>query len=613
MPRLVTALSVLSGLVLVFVAVLARADVATRYHTLVGAAVFAVVAVAVVIAALFTFLYMTVLRGVGWGWISGRFSAFVGFMLLRSHRVTPTMGTRLRESWARIVTTTPATAVVLALTGAALLLGALVLEGIQVHNAVADASSPAFVRTLQGCGVMVGCVALAQAAAWLVGRRAPYEVPRWLRIRTAVNLPTFISIVGVSIGVWALVLVLSVMQGFESDLRDKILRTNAHIVVEPADAADVLGDAFALTDAIEAMPGVAEAIPFAYGEVMMASSTNIAVNVVVKGMEPRALAGSEQLAGRVSPGDVAWLDTPYKLTGDRFRYPIGAQLGEAPAGSVAPSAFASGVAPVAELLPGVLLGVELASSLQVDVGSEIQVISPDGDVGPTGLRPKLRSFRVAGLFATGMYEYDQKLAYMAVDDAQRFLNLAGDLNRLEVRVAAAEDTDPVMAAISAWVAEHAPSLEVADWRQRNRSLFSALQLERIVMFIVLGFIILVASLLIVSSLVMVVVEKARDIAVLKALGAANRSIVRTFLMIGAVIGAVGSAAGLTIGGGFVLVMATYGVPLPAEYYINSVPVDFDPIEVGVVAFAAFLICLAATAYPARAAASLSPVEGLRHG
>ena len=599
------------ALVLPFVAVLARADLETQYHTLVGAAVLLVVLVALIIATLFTVLYLVTLSALAWPWISNRFSAFVGWMLLRSHRVTPTLGTRVRLTLAGASCGPRRNGYLIAAWSVGLLLGAASLEHFELQNAVAAALSPAFVRVAQASAIVLGALGLLIAGLRVLHHRTSIDhLPRWLRIRTGVNLPTFISIVGVSIGVWALVLVLSVMQGFESDLRDKILRTNAHIVVEPADAADVLEDPMALTDAITAMEGVEEAVPFAYGEVMMASSTNIAVNVVVKGMEPAALEASSQIRGRVSPGEIRWLDAPYKLVSDRFRYPIGAQLGHDDARGKPPSAFDTGRA---DLLPGVLLGVELAGSLQVDVGSEIQVISPDGDIGPTGLRPKLRAFKVAGVFTTGMYEYDQKLAYMAMDDAQRFLNLGGDLNRLEVRVRSAAATEPVMTAIGAWLGAHDAGLEATDWRQRNRSLFAALQLERIVMFIVLGFIILVASLLIVSSLVMVVVEKSRDIAVLKSLGAANRSIVRTFLMIGAVIGAVGTASGLTIGGGFVAVMATFGVPLPQEYYISSVPVDFDPFEVGIVAVAAFLICLAATAYPAREAASLRPVEGLRHG
>jgi lipoprotein-releasing system permease protein len=202
---------------------------------------------------------------------------------------------------------------------------------------------------------------------------------------------------------------------------------------------------------------------------------------------------------------------------------------------------------------------------------------------------------------------------MAMDDAARFFDFGSDVNHIEIRLHDAGRTDEAAAAIRGIVQGVTEKAKVTDWQERNKSLFAALQLERIVMFIVLGFIILVASLLIVSSLVMLIVEKSREIAVFKALGAADHTIVRTFLLIGSVIGAVGSASGLTLGVGTCLAIEHLGIPLPQEYYISELPVALEVGEVVLVGVAAFMICVLATLYPSREASALKAVDGLRHG
>ncbi|MCB9785976.1 MAG: ABC transporter permease [Deltaproteobacteria bacterium] len=614
MSRLLAILVGVSALAVAFAAALARAGVETRYYTLVSGQLFVVILLVVLVSSVFTLLYLLAFGRLGRRFIADRFPVFVGWTMLRSHRVTPTPRSRLAHAWHAAASRGRGPAlrdlVVACVLGAA----ALVLGTRTPWNTLAGALSPEFVLVLRVVCLSLAAYLLARAAVATMGGRGGEPPIARLRARTAVTLPTFISIVGVSIGIWALIVVLSVMHGFEEDLRDKILRTNAHIVVEPEDAAGVIGDPFEAQDAVRGVAGVIEANAYVHGEVMMASSTNIAVNVIIKGIDPDALARSEQLAGRVSPGDIHWLDAPEALMSDRARYPLVAEQEYERAHALDDDGVASGglgrTRRPPELLPGVLLGAELAVSLNADVGSEVQIISPDGDVGPTGLRPKLKSFRVAGIATTGMYEYDQKLAWMALDDAQRFFGMGADLNRLEVRLVSAEETD---AAVEAIRERLGPSLLVTDWKTRNKSLFSALALERVVMFIVLGFIILVASLLIVSSLVMLVVEKSRDIAILKALGASHRGVVRTFLVIGGVIGVIGSASGVTLGVATSLAIEHLGVPLPDEYYISSLPVQLDALEVSLVALAAFGICLLATLYPSREAAAMSPVEGLRHG
>ena len=610
MGRFVTILFALACCVVFFAGTLSSADLEARYYTLVGAQLFAVIAGVVLVSSIFTVLYLVVFGRLGRTLIEDRFSLFVSWTLARSHRVTPTLETRLRQIWRGLVDRPRKTGVKLLLFGAFLVALGLLLEHTVIWNRVELLFSAGFARTLQWMLYLVASPLLLAGTLSVVRNDETVDFPWQLKVRNAVTLPTFISIVGVSIGLWALIVVLSVMHGFESDLRDKILRTNAHIVVEPEEAAGVVGDYLALTDRLKDIPQVAEAQAFAHGEVMMASATNIAVNVIVKGMDAKDLAASEQLAGRISPGSPAWLDTPEMMLSDRSRYPLAQRQNEILGLSSSGSTYAKNNSAV---MPTILLGAELALSLGVEVGNDIQLISPDGDVGPTGLRPKLRSFRVGGVFRTGMYEYDQKMAYVTIVDAQRFFGLGSDVNRVELRLTSADHLDDVRSQVDAAIASSPSRLIAADWRERNKSLFSALQLERFVMFIVLGFIVLVASLLIVSSLVMLIVEKAREIAVLKALGASGSRVVKVFLLIGAVIGGIGSASGVTLGVVTCLAIEAFGIPLPQEYYITELPVDLDWGEVAIVGLSGFLVCILATISPAREASGLKPVEGLRHG
>lgn len=582
-----------------------------QFYGLVGAQLVGVILAVVLVSSLFTVIYLVAFGSLGRRWIENRFSLFVGWTLLRSQRVGPDAPSRLRSLIWETRTQPSKRAKVRIVWGLALIVVGFTFELIPAWNALSEAFSPVFTRVLQFSCVGLGALTIVLAAPGLLSNRPSHAPVPHLRTRTAVTLPTFISIVGVSIGVWALVVVLSVMHGFETDLRQKILRTNAHVVVEAADSAGDLGDGYSLADPIRELPNIAETHAYVGGEVMMASGSNIAVNVMVKGMRTRDLLESEQLRGQMKAGDLRWLDEPEQVPSDRIRYPApSAQLldGLAPVGGLGQTKQAN-----LDLLPTVVLGVELANSLSVDVGQQIRIISPDGDIGPTGLRPKLRSYRVAGIFATGMYEYDQKLAYMAIDDAQRFFNFDATVNQIEIRLKDASLTDASTRSVREVIAGSTIKAKVTDWQERNKSLFAALQLERIVMFIVLGFIILVASLLIVSSLVMLIVEKAREIAVFKALGAADHTIVRTFLLIGSVIGAIGSASGLTLGIGTCLAIEHLGIPLPQEYYISRLPVAMDVGEVAVVGAAAFFICVLATIYPSREASALKAVEGLRHG
>lgn len=263
----------------------------------------------------------------------------------------------------------------------------------------------------------------------------------------------------------------------------------------------------------------------------------------------------------------------------------------------------------ADNVPGLLIGAELVKSLQVELGSEINVVTPDGAMGPTGPMPRSRPFRIVGIFKTGMYEYDANYAYANLPDAADFLGRRGATG-IEIKTVNSDRAVEIAQDIQQALGD---SVEVLDWKEMNRSLFFALELEKLAMFVVLLFIILVASFSIVAMLIMIVIEKARDIAILKAMGVPDASVRRIFTYQGVVIGAVGTLIGLLVGLAICAYLKFYGVPLNSEvYYIAQLPVEIDAVEVVAVILSTLFISWAATIYPAYLASKLKPVDGLRY-
>ena len=263
-------------------------------------------------------------------------------------------------------------------------------------------------------------------------------------------------------------------------------------------------------------------------------------------------------------------------------------------------------------LPGLVIGPELAKSLQVELGDEVNVVTPKGDVGPMGPIPRSRPFRVVGVFRSGMYEYDANYAYTHIEDARDFLGVGVQgASGVELKTRDVEQAVEVAQGLQARLGDR---VEVLDWVEMNHSLFYALKLEKIAMFVVLTFIILVASFSIVAMLIMIVIEKGAEIAVLKSIGANNGEVMRTFVFQGTVIGALGAALGLVLGLLICYLLETVGFPLNSEvYYISTLPVDVDGWEVFLVVVCAVVISMLATIYPSFQAARLNPVEGLRYG
>ncbi|HLB24972.1 MAG TPA: lipoprotein-releasing ABC transporter permease subunit [Nitrospirota bacterium] len=390
--------------------------------------------------------------------------------------------------------------------------------------------------------------------------------------RAPISLNTVISIGGVALGVMTLIVVLSVMSGFESDLKKKILGTNSPIIVTSASDKGIT-DYGKVTDKIASMPHVVSVTPFTYSEVMLTSPTGVS-GIILKGINPEHEGKVTELGKNMVNGSIEGL----KGGPDK---------------------------------PGIILGRELASMLGVITGDVVRVVSPFGTMTPLGMAPKLKEFTVRGIFDTGMYEYDSKLAYISIPQAQEFFGLGDAVTGFEVRI---DDIDLSGALAHTIQDKLGFPFRARDWQQMNRSLFSALKLEKITMFVILVLIILVASFNIVSTLIMIVIEKAREIAILKSMGATRAGIMSIFMINGVVIGVVGTLIGL-VGGYLIcaLVQNTDLITLPSDiYYIDHLPVRMNPKEFLAVCVSAVTISFCATLYPSWQAAKLDPLEALRY-
>jgi len=399
------------------------------------------------------------------------------------------------------------------------------------------------------------------------------------RKQTFISIITFISIGGVALGVTALIVVLAVMSGFENDLKNKILGLNAHVLVLSWD--NQVENYTQLAGQVEKVPGVTGATPFILTQVLLNTPQKV-TGAVLRGLEVDSARRVIILDRIIRTGSWKALEAP---TGDQ------------------PETVAS--------MPGIILGQELAKQLGLSLGDPVSVVSPLGEVSPLGRVPKMRSFRLAGTFESGMFEYDSTIAFVSLAQAQSFLAMPGRVTGLEVKTRDIYEADRIAKDIKNRLGF---PYWTKDWMRMNKNLFSALKLEKLVMFIILALIILVAAFNIVSSLIMVVMEKTKDIAVLKSMGATAGSIMKIFVLEGLIIGAVGTTLGLIGGVGLCEILGRYQfIHLPSDvYYISHLPVKMNGVDFVLVALAAIGISFLATLYPSRQASKLDPVEGLRY-
>jgi lipoprotein-releasing system permease protein len=400
------------------------------------------------------------------------------------------------------------------------------------------------------------------------------------RKSTFISLITLISVAGVALGVMALIIVLAVMTGFEEDLKEKILGTNAHIVI--LNMAGPMDDYQSLEKKLQKIDGVVAATPFIYNQVMLSSGRNVS-GVVLRGIDVQSDAKVTNLHKSMVEGSLDALDQ-----GD-------------------------------DKTPGLVIGKELAKNLGLFRGDIVDVISPMGNITPLGMMPKMRHFKVAGIFNTGMFEYDSTLAYVSLKEAQQFLGMGDVVTGIQLKVRDVYKTGQLAQVINR---ELGPPYHARDWMQMNKNILFALKTEKSVMFIILTLIVLVAAFGIASTLFMVVMEKTRDIAILKSMGATSRSIMRIFVFEGVIIGVLGTAIGV-LGGLLValnlepivgVVQKVTGFELFSKdiYYLDHFPSLVIPADVILISVTAVLISFAATLYPSWAASRMSPAEALRY-
>ncbi len=420
------------------------------------------------------------------------------------------------------------------------------------------------------------------------------------KAQSATAMMTALSVGGVGVGVMALIIVLSVMSGFEGDLQTKILGTNAHVVVLKYTDNGAMPEYPEVVKKVEGIRGVVGVTPFIFGQVMIASEGNVD-GTIIKGIDPDTVGSVTDLPRNVLPGgSINWLTKPADIP---VRQPSRKETED----DAVIHRKKDAEEPV---LPGILLGRELAASLRVLVGDRLTAISPlGGGMGPTGPVPKSRAFRVAGIFYTGMYEYDSKFAYVSLTEAQTFLDVKGATG-VEMKVADVDDARRI--AGSVLQALDGYPYRTKDWGEMNRNLFSALRLEKLVMGIILTIIIIVAAGLIVATVTMLVLEKRKEISVLKALGVPDSGVVKIFLSEGLQIGVAGGLLGLLSGLAWCLFIEKVGLRLdPQVYYIHSLPVKVEPLQTTLAVVIAVLVSFLASIFPALRAAKVEPVEGLK--
>ncbi|MCJ8508382.1 lipoprotein-releasing ABC transporter permease subunit [Rhizobium lemnae] len=403
---------------------------------------------------------------------------------------------------------------------------------------------------------------------------------RYLRSRrkeTVISVIAGFSFVGIMLGVATLIIVMAVMNGFRTELISRILGINGHIIVQPVDKP--LTDYAQLAQKFAGVSGITMALPLVEGQTLASGRQGAGSGALVRGIRTEDLEKLKEVATNIRSGD---------LTG-----------------------FATG--------DGVLVGSRLAASLGISAGERITLVSPEGDVTPMGMTPRVKSYRVSGVFEIGMSEYDASIIYMPLAEAQAYFNADGIVQSIELFLQDPDKVDELRPKI-----EEAAGRQVflTDWRQRNQTFFSALQVERNVMFMILTLIVLVAALNIISGLIMLVKDKGRDIAILRTMGASSGAVMRIFFMTGAAIGIVGTIAGVILGVVVCLNIESIrqffswvsGTVLfdPQLYFLSQLPAEMSFSETLSVVIMALFLSFLATIFPAWRASRLDPVQALRY-
>lgn len=392
------------------------------------------------------------------------------------------------------------------------------------------------------------------------------------RKQSFISVISIISVLGVALGVASLIVVLGVMNGFTKDLRDKILGVNAHVIT--MSAAGNLTGYTELSKEIEGVSGVTGVTPFIYSE-LMASSSHGVKGMILRGVQPDS-------------ADKVLTIRKYMMYGG---FPELNRKG----------------------MPGIIIGNELAKRLGAGVGKRINLLSPSGKKTSQGFVPRVRTFKVVGIYKTGMWEYDSSLGFVTLKAAREVLGWDNDaVTGLELSVKDVNDAKEIATEVTKKLGGY--PFYSRSWMEMNANLFAALKLEKTAMGVILTLIVLVGSFSIITTLVMLVMEKTRDIAVLMSMGATKQQIRRIFMLQGSIIGVVGTALGFVLGLGVGELLKRYQfVQLPKGVYsLDKLPVIYDWTDLVIIGVAAMVLCFLATLYPARQAAKLEPADALRY-
>lgn len=415
---------------------------------------------------------------------------------------------------------------------------------------------------------------------------------RYLRAKRKqafVSIITFISIAGISLGVAALIIVLAVMNGFEAELRNKILGINSHIVL--MEYGGSIKDYKKVMREIGEVEGVVASTPFIYSQAMLKRGHSVS-GVVLRGLSTESAKRVINL-GKMEEGSVDYLSEKGRKT---------IQL----------------KADVVSF-PGIVIGKELARNLGAFLFDTVSVLSPMGVSTPMGMVPRMKKFLVVGIFDSGFYEYDSSLAFLSLKECQKFLNMGDIVTGIEINVVNIYKAKKIAEAIEKKLGY---PYWARNWMQMNKNLFSALKLEKRVMFIILSLIVLVAAFNIICTLIMVVMEKNRDIAILKSMGATAKSIMKIFILQGVIIGTIGTILGSAFGLAVALNLEKVSLSieklfgfsiLPKDvYYLSELPSQVNYGDVFIIVVGTMLICFLSTIYPSLRASRLDPAEALRY-
>ncbi|WJW79942.1 lipoprotein-releasing ABC transporter permease subunit [Bartonella sp. TP] len=409
---------------------------------------------------------------------------------------------------------------------------------------------------------------------WKIALR--YMIPS--KKQTFTSVISCISLLGIIVGVWALIVVTSVMNGFRSELLDRILGVNGHIIIQSADTQH-LSDYLALTQKLRALEGIKSAAPVIEEQALAQVPGLGSSGAIIRGVLPEDLSLMSTITRHVKAGDIADFTQANS----------------------------------------VVIGAGMAKKFGLTIGDNITVLSPTGDVTPFGVNPRTKSYKIAAIYEVGMYEYDSAIIFMPLKEAQSFFNYGDKVLSIEIFLNNPDKVEFYKKQIATMIAQ---PLNIIGWEERNKAFFSALTIERNAMFIILSLIVLVAALNIISGLVMLVKDKGKDIAILRTMGAANNSILRIFIMAGMVIGVLGTLIGLALGIATCLnidnlqrfISWLFGVNVfnPELYFLAKLPAKLDWIEVFTISFVTLLLSFLATLIPAWSAAKLDPIAALRY-